>query len=110
MEPNLRDTPLRRFNTFWWGLGLFSVFAIAAFGVRLFTSDEPSEVDLLAGKERIENRRAITAEQLAERDAYKDLGEGKVQVKPSDVFGLAKEMKLLEGPTASKAPHNRKFD
>lgn len=28
MEPNLRDTPIRRFNTFFWGLALFVVFAV----------------------------------------------------------------------------------
>ncbi|GAA5494635.1 hypothetical protein SAMN02745181_3086 [Rubritalea squalenifaciens DSM 18772] len=109
MEPNLRDTPLRRFNTFWWGLALFVVFALVAFILRGIDSDEMSTAETERGKERTAILEKVTAEQLAERDTYKELGDGKVQVKPTQVFGLAKEMGLLEEPKASEAKHNMKF-
>ena len=52
MERNLRDTPLRRFSTFWWGLGLFVVFAIASFFIRGCVHGEKNDVDTARGKER----------------------------------------------------------
>lgn len=89
---------------------MFVVFAVSAFAVRLLNTDEKTDLEKAAGKQRTEIFRTVTAEQLAERDAYKEVGEGKVQVKPSDVFGLAKEMGLLDKPKASSNPHNKKFD
>lgn len=109
MEPNLRDTPLRRFNTFWWGLALFVVFALVALILRGIDGDEQTNIDKERGEERLAIKQKVTAAQLAERDTYKDLGDGKVQVSPETVFGLSKEMGLLEEPKASEAKHNMKF-
>lgn len=110
MEPNLRDTPLRRFNTFWWGLGLFFVFAIAAVAIGLMSTDEPTDLEKMRGKARMDTYRTITEQQLIERDSYKELEDGKVQVKPTDVFGLPKQIGILDGPRSSETPHNKKFD
>lgn len=109
MEPNLRDTPLRRFNTFWWGLALFFVFALAAYALRQFSKEEPSPVEVARGKERVERRALNLKEQMASLNAYKDLGDGKAQVPPSEVFGLAQEIGLLDAPKASEVKHNKQF-
>lgn len=109
MEPNLRDSPLRRFNTFWWGLALFFVFALAAYVLRQFTDEEPSAVEVARGKERVERRALIVKEQMANINAYKDHGDGKATVPPSDVFGLAQEIGLLDAPKASEVKHNKQF-
>lgn len=110
MEPNLRDTPLRRFSTFFWGLALFLVFAIAAVVVKNAVADEVVDVETENGKARTETFQRISAEQAADRNTYKNNGDGTVQVKPEDVFGLGKEMGLLNAPTASDVKHNKKFD
>ncbi|MFC4992996.1 hypothetical protein [Rubritalea tangerina] len=110
MEPNLRDTPLRRFNTFWWGLALFLAFAIAAVIVKGFVADERIDAETERGKERTEIYNKIVGQQLDERNSYKDNGDGTVKVKPEDVFGLGKEMGLLDGPKASDKKHNKQFD
>ena len=86
MEPNRRDTPLRRFNTFWWGLALFAVFGVAIFAFRSFTSDEKPE-DMYPQSEvdnRDETRKKVDAAQAAQL-TYKELGGGKVQMPPSAI-------------------------
>ncbi len=65
MEPNLRDTPLRRFNTFWWGLALFVVFGIACFFLRTFVNDEMTDVDKERGQERLVKKDKVEAAQAA---------------------------------------------
>lgn len=109
MEPNLRDTPLRRFNTFWWGLALFVAFALAAYTIRQFTKLDSNPVETARSKERIERRSAIMKEQNADLNAYKDLGNGTAQVPPVEVFGLAQDIGLLDPPKASELQHNKKF-
>jgi hypothetical protein len=110
MEPNLRDTPLRRFNTFFWGLALFLVFAIAAVLVKNIIATDVVDAEIEQGKVRTETFNRINAEQIAERNTYKDNGDGTVQVKPEDVFGLGKQMGLLDGPKASDKKHGKQFD
>ena len=110
MEPNLRDTSLRRFNTFWWGLALFLSFAIAAVLVKSAVQDNVVDAETEKGKARTERFKQITAEQLEERNSYQDNGDGTVKVQPEDVFGLGKEMGLLKPVTASTVPHGKKFD
>lgn len=109
MEPNLRDTPLRRFNTFWWGLALFTLFAASALIIKCVIADDKTDLEGNAGLERAETLRQVTAKQLTERNTYKDNGDGTVKVKPEDVFALGKQMGLLEGPKASSQKHNKKF-
>ncbi|WP_018969805.1 hypothetical protein [Rubritalea marina] len=110
MEPNLRDTPLRRFNTFWWGLALFLSFAIAAVLVKNAVQDNVIDAETEKGKVRTETYNKIKAEQLKERNSYSDNGDGTVKVKPEDVFGLGKEMGLLQQPSASSMAHGKKFN
>lgn len=110
MESSLRDTPLRRFNTFWWGLALFLVFAIAAVLVNKVVATDVVDAETEAGKVRTETFNKISTAQEAELNTYKDNGDGTVQVKPEDVFGLGKEMGLLNGPKASDRKHNKQFD
>lgn len=110
MEPNLRDTPLRRFNTFWWGLALFAAFALAAVVVKNVVENNKVDLESENAKPRVERFNKITAEQNAERNTYKDNGDGTVQVKPEDVFALGKEIGLLNAPTASDKKHNKTFN
>ena len=110
MEPNLRDTPLRRFNTFFWGLALFLVFAIAAVLVKNYVATDVVDAESEKGKARTERFNKINTAQLAERNTYKDNGDGTVQVKPEDVFGLGKQMGLLHGPKASEQKHGKQFN
>lgn len=109
MEPNLRDTPLRRFNTFWWGLALFAAFALSAVVVKNFVADDVVDYESELAKPRVDTKRKVDAEQAADLYTYKKVEDGKVQVKPADVFGLGKQMGLLNGPKASEMKHNRTF-
>jgi len=107
MEPNLRDTPLRRFNTFWWGLGLFVVFGIACFVIKnLFQSDDPYSADDEVAIERIIKREKTEDEQAALLE-YKKEGDS-VQLPPSALFSLAGEL-LDTKPSDSSVPHNKEF-
>ncbi|MGJ8671332.1 hypothetical protein [Rubritalea sp.] len=109
MEPNLRDTPLRRFNTFWWGLALFAAFALSAVVVKNFVADDVVDYESELAKPRIDTKRKVDAEQAADLNTYKEVGDSKVQVEPKDVFGLGKQMGLLDGPKPSEMKHNRTF-
>jgi hypothetical protein len=110
MEPNLRDTPLRRFNTFWWGLALFAAFALAAVVVKSFVANDVVDYESELAKPRVDRKRKVDAEQAADLNTYKSVGSDKVQVKPEDVFGLGSQMGLLEGPKPSEMKHNKQFN
>jgi len=45
MEPNIRDTPLRRFTTFWWGAALFLGVGILALVLRPMFADKPAVLE-----------------------------------------------------------------
>lgn len=86
MEPNRRDTPIRRFNTFWWALALFVVFGIACYFIRTLVHDDKPE-DFYTQEEvdhRAKIRREVDAAQAAQL-TYKKLGGDKVQMPPSAV-------------------------
>lgn len=107
MEANQRDTPLRRFNTFFWGLALFLVFGIACFVIKNFIqSDAMYDVDAEAGRERLLKREQVEREQAALL-SYKKEGNS-VQLPPSALFGMAGEILSTE-PADSGVPHNKKF-
>ena len=89
MEPNLRDTPLRRFNTFWWGLALFVVFGIACFFLRTFVNDEMTDVDKERGQERLVKKDKVEAAQAAA-----------LKVDPTSVFSKLQNT-LNAAPAAS---------
>jgi hypothetical protein len=104
MEPNLRDTPLRRFNTFFWGLGLFVVFGLACLIIKYFIQeDKMFSVDDDRGKARVLKREQVEVAQAALLDFKKD-GDS-VQVPPSALFSLAGEL-LETQPSDSGIPHN----
>lgn len=109
MEPNFRDTPIRRFNTFWWGLALFLAFAIVAVLIKNLIANDVVDQETEKGKARAVTFRKITMKQDKARNTYKDNGDGTVQVRPEDVFGLGKEMGLLNGPQPFEMKHNRTF-
>lgn len=98
MEPNLRDTPLRRFSTFWWGLALFVVFGIAAFFIRGCVHGEKSDVDTARGQERI-----ITREKNSKAQ------DEALKVDPTTLFSKAGGT-LNFTPADSAQPHNKQFE
>lgn len=107
MEPNLRDTPLRRFNTFWWGLALFVVFGLAIFFIRnFFQDDNMYSADDERGKERVVKREQVEAAQAALLEFKKD--GNSVQVPPSALFSVAGEI-LDTKPSDSGVPHKKEF-
>lgn len=76
MEPNLRDTPLRRFNTFWWAFGLFVMFAVALCAYRCFCMDELDDNYDPGRSERVEKIEATKAEQQKNiQEAKSDLND-----------------------------------
>jgi len=98
MEPNLRDTPLRRFSTFWWGLGLFVVFAISSFFIRGCVYGEKTDVDTARGKERL-----LTLEKNTKAQ------DESLKVDPATLFSKAKST-LNFTQSDSGQPHNKQFE
>ena len=107
MENNLRDTPLRRFNTFWWGLGLFVAFGLAVLLLKNFIqTDEVSTADIERGKARLIKLEQVQREQAALLEYKKD-GES-VQLPPKALFPIASEIKLLNTtPADSGVAHGK---
>lgn len=84
---NHRDTPLRRFNTFWWGLAYFGLFGLVS-ALVYWTTDTPQDVDDMRKSDRMETRRKVDEAQtklMGEKD-MSTMGD-KVMMKPkaSDV-------------------------
>jgi hypothetical protein len=109
METNLRDTPLRRFATFCWGLGLFVVFGLICLIIKNFIQeDEMFSVDEERGKARVVKREQVEKAQAALLE-YKKEGDS-VQLPPSALFSVASELEILEiQPADSGIPHNKQF-
>ena len=107
MENNLRDTPLRRFNTFWWGLGLFVVFGLVFLIVKnFFQPEKGATVDEERGKERTIKLEKVKQEQAALIEYKKD-GDS-VQLPPQALFPIASEIKLLNTtPADSGVAHGK---
>ncbi len=107
MEANQRDTPLRRFNTFFWGLALFLVFGIACFVIKNFIhNDAKYDAADEAGRARVLKREQVEKEQSALL-SYKKEGNS-VQLPPSALFSIAGELLGTE-PEDSGVPHNKTF-
>lgn len=98
MEPNQRDTPLRRFSTFCWGLGLFVVFAIFAFVIKGCVFTQETDVDDQVGQDRLIKLSENTAAQKAA-----------VKVDPTTLFSKAAGT-LDFTPADSGQPHNKQFE
>ncbi len=107
METNLRDTPLRRFATFWWGLGLFFVFGLIVLMIKNFIQeDEIYSADDEVSKARVIKREQLYAAQAALLEYTKE-GQN-VQLPPSALFSLAGVI-LDTQPADSGIPHNKEF-
>jgi hypothetical protein len=107
MEPNLRDTPLRRFNTFFWGLALFVVFGIICLIIKNFIQqDDMYSADDEVGKARVVKREQVDAAQ-ASLLKYSKEGES-VQLPPRALFSMAGDILDIQ-PADSGIPHNKEF-
>lgn len=98
-----RDTPLARFSAFWWGIGLFFLFAILLLFARPMFKKEVVTLDDVEAEARTARRAEITSKQAAYFET-KIVEKGKTaQVLPSVVFSsVGKE--LLSTPTPVKKP------
>ena len=97
-----RDTPLRRFNAFWWGLGCFGSFGLISVVVFALSDRAPSVEQINAG-----NRKPvidIVESKQADLLADKEVEPGKVkQVSPEKVFDSMSD-DLKKSPAASAVP------
>ena len=59
---NHRDTPLRRFNTFWWGLAYFGLFGLVSAVVVNWTGSKPDAAELVKNQ-RQETVKAVALKQ-----------------------------------------------
>jgi mono/diheme cytochrome c family protein len=64
MDPS-RDNPLRRFATFWWGLGTFMIFAVVLSLVWFLNRSDPASLEDAAAVPRYANRQKVDAAQAA---------------------------------------------
>ncbi len=64
MDPN-RDNPFLRFATFWWGLGVFLIFALLLAAIWVFNRKAPETLEDVAAKTRYETKARVDAEQSA---------------------------------------------
>lgn len=62
MDP-YRDNPLRRFATFWWGLGSFLIFAVGLSLIWMFQGKETETLEDVAAKARYETKKKIDTAQ-----------------------------------------------
>ncbi len=100
---NYRDTPLARFSTFWWGLGLLFIAFAAVIALRLVSTDEVTDLE----QDAIDIRNVKRAEVDAAQNAAFEVGvveEGKVvRLLPADVVPALQES-FLSAPVAVKKP------
>ncbi len=100
---NYRDTPLARFSTFWWGLGLLFIALAAVIALRFVSTDEVTDLEQGA----IDTRLAKRAEVDAAQNAAFEVGvveEGKtVRLLPADVLPALQDS-FLAAPAAVKIP------
>lgn len=63
MDPN-RDNPIIRFASFWWGLGIFLIFALALAVIALFSRDAAEDpLELAAAAKRYDTKDVVAEEQ-----------------------------------------------
>lgn len=105
---NHRDTPLRRFNTFWWGMAYFGIFGLVSAAVVCW-SGRSEGVEEVLKKQRLEAREAVDASQASLLIA-KEVEAGKIkQVPPAEVFGQVGE-ELQKAPAAGNVKVPVKID
>lgn len=62
MDPS-RDNPFIRFNSFWWGIGTFSIFGLLIGIVWIFNRSEPESLEEEAARPRYETKAKVDAAQ-----------------------------------------------
>ncbi|BDS07820.1 hypothetical protein NT6N_28600 [Oceaniferula spumae] len=103
---NHRDTPLRRFNTFWWGLAYFGLFGVVS-AVVVCWSGRSAGVEEVLKEQRLDSRATVDESQAAMLEE-KELEKGKtMQVPPAKAFDRV-GADLTKAPAASgvKVPTN----
>jgi len=99
-----RDNPLVRFSAFWWGLGVFFLFAIVLAVILLANKPTASSLEEIAAAKRYAVRAEIEAVQDA-NFAIKEIEPGKtVQVAPEVVFPLVGSRLAATKPAAVEKP------
>lgn len=102
---NHRDTPLRRFSTFCWGMAAFTSFGVLSVIAYLSTSGDAGDVESLRAKGREQIKVEVNEAQsawLTDKDT--DSGKAK-QVSPSAVFGtIGGEIKAAPIKTEDYVP------
>lgn len=106
MDSN-RDHPFVRFTAFWWGLGLFVLFAVLLGLVWIFVREAPESLEAGRNAERREIRLKAEAAQAAHFER-KVLVEGQTaQVHPEAVFGFVGRGLVSTKPVAVEKPEQR---
>lgn len=99
---NYRDTPLARFATFWWGLGLLVLMGAAVLVLRLVSGGGQEDLDGAAAQIRLEKRAEVDRAQQSNLEVG-IVEEGKiVRLAPEMVF-RAMTPTLLAKPRAIEA-------
>ncbi|MFK7911064.1 MAG: cytochrome c [Akkermansiaceae bacterium] len=93
---NHRDTPLRRFNTFWWGLGYFGLFGLVSVIVYWMT-DTPSDVEDMRKTERLQLRDKV------------DQAQGEL-LKDKDTSAVADKVVTTAAATETFVPGTKAHD
>ncbi|MEM1084779.1 MAG: cytochrome c [Verrucomicrobiota bacterium] len=104
MEPT-RDTPLRRFSAFWWGLGVISLFGVLLIILWLKSGD--SELDPLeqaAAIKRYDVRATVDSSQAANLDWKVVEEESTIQTPPDAVFEMLGNQLVGSKPTKVDNP------
>jgi len=84
---NHRDTPLRRFNAFWWGLAFFGLFGVVS-AVVVFTTESVPDAADLAYNDRQETVDTVAVKQteiLAAKDVQIEKISAELQKAPGVV-------------------------
>lgn len=100
-----KDNPILRFRAFIWGVGMFSVFAVAFAIIALINGkNKPYATEDAAATPRYETKAKVDAAQAA-NFSYKEVEPGKtVQVPPHDVFAHVAKQLAASKPTAVEKP------
>ena len=96
---NHRDTPLRRFNTFWWGLAYFGFFGLVSAIVYL-SAENPLGVEDLRKADRMEMRNKVDKDQAKLMEGMNMEGAAAKAVKPEK----ASDMLLPNAASTNEAP------
>jgi len=108
---NHRDTPLRRFSTFCWGLAVFGSFGVISTVAYLCTSGNAGDVESLraTGREAIKHEVDQAQSSLL---TEKDIDDGKAkQVPPAEVFAqVGREIESAPTKTENFVPGSDAFN